>query len=717
MPQISEAVPETTPEQATEPGATRQFYALKDGDAFVVADAYGNITGEGDGFFHNDTRLLSRFELTLAGMPPSLLSRSVSGDNVFFVAHMTNRPLPLLGGQSAPEGVIHIERTRFIWAARLYERITCVNYSNNDVSLPLRLVYAADFRDMFEVRGTLRRVRGRLLPVRVVDNCVVARYEGLDGVMRSTVIAFSEAAVRLTSDLADFLLTLPANQKIELFIEIGADNAHPDRRRFRTAAAQARRAMKLRRRRGARLHSSSRLFNEWIEKSRADLALLTSELPTGPYPYAGIPWFSTPFGRDAIVTALQTLWLDPALARGVLRFLAKNQAHETSSFQDAAPGKIMHETRKGEMTTLRELPFGQYYGGVDTTPLFIMLAGAYADRTGDLGLIEELWPALSAAQAWIDSVATSNPDGFLVYARAEESGLVNQAWKDSGDSIFHADGRIPKGPIAVIEVQGYVFAALQAMAALAERHGDKEAAQRWRERAEKIRIAVERKFWMEEMGFYGIAVDGNGDLCRVKASNVGHLLYTGIPSQERADKVHNLFLSPMFDTGWGIRTLGPQQARFNPMSYHNGSVWPHDTAFCAAGLGRYGDRDGVVRLLNEMFETAVRFDMRLPELFCGFPRSSGEGPIAYPVACLPQAWAAGSIFMMLQACLGLSIDGWKGEVHVDRPYLPAGIDHLEIHGVAVGGEILNIVFQRVGDRIAVFSEDSSKRKTAVHVRA
>jgi glycogen debranching enzyme len=269
----------------------------------------------------------------------------------------------------------------------------------------------------------------------------------------------------------------------------------------------------------------------------------------------------------------------------------------------------------------------------------------------------------------------------------------------------------------VIEVQGYVFSALRAMSSLAERRGDKDAAGRWKERAEKIRHAVEKKFWMEDLGFYGIAIDGAGDLCRVKASNVGHLLYAGIPSQERAGKVHNLFLSPMFDTGWGIRTLAPHQARFNPMSYHNGSVWPHDTAFCAAGLARYGEREGVMRLINEMFETAVRFDMRLPELFCGFPRASGEGPIAYPVACLPQAWAAGSLFMMMQACLGLSVDGWKGEIYIDRPHLPTGLDNLRIHGLAVGGESLNIVFQRVGERVAAFFEERPSTKIQLHIRA
>lgn len=712
----SQPVPETTLEDVPE-AVSRQFYALKDGDTFVVADAFGNVLGKGDGLFRNDTRILSRFELTLGGLPPSLLSASISADNVYFTAHMTNRPLPLLGGQSAPEGVLHVERLRFLRNERLHERVTCVNYSDRDVSVPISLRFGADFRDMFEVRGSRRSARGRLFPGEIVGLAVAFRYEGLDGILRSSSITFSEKPNRLTPERADFWMVLPANGRSELYIEVGsAEPAAPSRTRFRSRLARARWAMRSRRRRGARVQSSGRLFNEWIEKSHADLALLTTELPTGPYPYAGIPWFSTPFGRDAIITAMQTLWLDTRLARGVLTFLASNQAQETSSFRDSAPGKIMHETRKGEMTALKELPFGLYYGGVDTTPLFIALAGAYANRTGDLALVSSLWSALRAAMAWIESVIETDERGFLVYQRGEGTGLANQGWKDSSDSVFYADGRFPRGPIALVEVQGYVIVALRTMADLANRLGDSESAQRWQRRAEALRSALEAAFWMEEQGFYGIALDGEGKLCRVRASNAGHLLFAGVASEARAARVCEQLLSPAFDTGWGIRTLAPGQARFNPMSYHNGSVWPHDTAICTAGLARYGEREGVVRLLNEMFEAAVHFGMRLPELFCGFPRLPGEAPVAYPVACLPQAWAAGSVFMMLQACLGLRVDGWSGEIHINRPCLPTGIDHLKIQGLEVCGDRLNIDFHRINDRVVAFPEGRTKKPIPIHVK-
>jgi glycogen debranching enzyme len=693
-----------------------RLFALKDGDTFVVADSFGDIYGDRDGLFHNDTRILSVFKLSLADEAPSLLSAAISSDNVFFVSHLTNRPLPPLGGRSIPEGVIHLERSRYLWTECLYERIEFMNYGDREAVVPLALDFAADFRDMFEVRGQLRPARGRMLPPEIANGQVIFRYEGLDRVLRSAVLSFSRPASRLTAHRAEFLLPLTAAGSCELFIEIGAEGAgRLTRPRYREAAARARRSMRARLRRGARPRSSARLFNEWMEKSRADLALLTSELPTGPYPYAGIPWFSTAFGRDAIITALETLWLDASLARGVLRFLARHQATETSPFQDSAPGKIMHETRKGEMTSLRELPFGQYYGGVDTTPLFVMLAGAYAERTGDLAFTDELWPALLAAINWVERVADAHPDGFVAYARAQESGLANQAWKDSEDSIFHADGRFPAGPLAVIEVQGYAFSAMQTMASLAERRGEAMAAMHWRLRAENLRAAIESRFWIEDLGFYGIAQDGERALCRVRASNAGHLLYVGLPRPERAQRVSQQLQSTQFNSGWGLRTLATDQAHFNPMSYHNGSVWPHDTAVCAAGLARYNERDGVARLTDEMFESAVHFGMRLPELFCGFPRAAGEPPIAYPVACLPQAWAAGAAFMLMQACLGLRVDGWRREIIVDRPVLPSGIDRLHIESLDVGGQRMDLRFQRVDDRVVAYGKPRSAATVPVLV--
>jgi len=685
--------------------AGTQHFVLKHVDTFMVSDALGDINGDNDGLFHNDTRVLSRFRLSIGDVPLVLLDGGVSQDNVLFTAHMTNEPLPPIGGQSTPEGIIHFKRTRLIWESRLYERLTIKNYSITQVCVPICWEFASDFQDMFEVRGLRRSASGKLrLPV-ITSETAILGYEGLDGIVRNTVLQFWPQPKRISSEIAEFEIALPADRKSDIYVEIGVEpGEQPCRTRFRSASARARRAMRSLHRTGATVRSSGHLFSEWLDKSRADLALLTTQLDTGPYPYAGIPWFSTAFGRDAIIASLQMLWLDPTLARGVLKYLSANQATELSPFHDAAPGKIMHETRKGEVTQLSELPFGKYYGGVDTTPLFVVLAGAYASRTADLEFIETLWPSLIAAMNWIEGDGDSNGDGFLDYARGRDTGLANQGWKDSQDSVFHADGSEAVGPIALVEVQGYVFAAYIAMADLSLRRGFPDESFRWREKAERLRVAVEDKFWIESLGNYALAVDGSGRPCCVRTSNTGHLLWSGLPTLDRAKSVITQLNSNSFYSGWGIRTLAREEVRYNPMSYHNGSVWPHDNALCTAGMSRYGNREIVSSIVRNSFETAVKFDMRLPELFCGFDRRAGEPPIAYPVACLPQAWASGSVFMLLQACLGINIDGWNERINVVRPKLPSGIDRIAIRNLAVGEVLINLIFQQVGDRIFAYSE-------------
>lgn len=693
-----------------EPRIPQRLYALKDRDTFIVADSHGDIAGAADGLFHDDTRILSRWELTLGDKAPTLLSGAISQDNVYFTSHGLNRAIPVPSGPMAPPGVVHLERKRFLWCERLYERISLTNYSTEPITLPLVLKFAADFHDMFEVRGARRRARGRVFAPEITDRAVRFGYEGLDGVTRGSVVSFSETPAALDAGRAEFLFALETEECREIYIEVGAAYADtPCRARHRAAAARARYAMRARRRQGARITSNGRLFNAWIDKSRSDLALLTTPMSTGPYPYAGIPWFSTCFGRDGIITAWQILWFDPELAKGVLSYLAEWQAQETSAFRDSDPGKIMHETRRGEMSALGEVPFGRYYGGVDTTPLFVALAGAYAERTGDYEQLDRWWPALERAADWIVAKGEQHPLGLIAYARAMDGGLTNQGWKDSGDSIFHADGRFPEGPVALVEVQGYAYAAYRTMASMTARRGDSEAAERWSRRATALRAVVEARFWMPEQGFYGIALDGQNELCRVVASNPGHLLFTGLPRADRAAQVARRLFSSDFFSGWGLRTLAVDQPRFNPMSYHNGSVWPHDTALTALGLSYYGERAGVVKLTAALFETAAQSDMRLPELFCGFPRAAGEPPVAYPVACLPQAWAAGAVFMLLQACLGLSINGEGAEVEIRNPSLPLGIDRLSIEGLSIGDGAIDLTFERQGARVAVHSNSRGPR--------
>ena len=723
-------------------------YVLKSGDTFVVNDPLGDINGVDDGLFVNDTRMLSQLRLTFGGRAPSLLSGNVSNDNTSFTAHLTNRPLPPVGGEGTPEGVIHVERLRVLCGTVLYDAITLTNYGYSDAVVPLSISFASDFKDMFEVRGLERTRHGTTEPPRVGRDEVQLTYRGLDDLQRRVDISFSPAPNQLFADRADYTIDLSAHACVSIYLSVAAhaqalpaargaqqaaaqiaqpphssnpahltqiDAVRPrvGRAAVRAALANAHLSMRERLSTTARLRSSNPLFNAWLERSFADLSLLTTDLPTGPYPYAGIPWFSTPFGRDAVVTSLQTLWLQPWLARGVLRFLAEHQARENSKFRDAATGKIMHEQRKSEMAATGEVPFALYYGGVDTTPLFIVLAGAYAARTGDHALIAELWPALERAAKWVSDVCDKNPHGLVDYRCESDRGLANQGWKDSHDSVFHADGRIPEGPISLVEVQAYACSAFDTMAEFATQRGLAEDAARYASRATALRERVEALFWMPELDFYGIALDGRGELCRVLASNAGHLLAFGLPTRARGEAVARQLQSTLFHTGWGVRTLAAGQARFNPMSYHNGSVWPHDNALCARGLARYGDKQAAVRLLQALFEAAVSFDMRLPELFCGFARQRGELPTAYPVACLPQAWAAGAPFMMLEACLGMTVDAIRGEVRIDQPALPQGIDWLEVRNLRVGEDTVTIMFRRVGEKVVPSVDSGNVRVVAM----
>jgi glycogen debranching enzyme len=679
------------------------YISLKDGDTFLVSDTWGDLRGAADGLFSNDTRILSRFRLLIGGKRPSRLSFSLSDDNATFTVNGANRALPPVGGPATPRGVIHMERKRCLHGGRLFERLRLANFGLDEVMAPIVFEFDADFLDVFEVRGLVRGARGATAAPKLTGRGVAMSYDGLDGARRTAVVAFSEPPWRLTANRAEFMLPVIPGRQVDLFIEIGPRGEHPpDEPRFERALTAARARVRAIKSRGARLTASDGAFDAWLQQSRTDVAILTTELATGAYPYAGIPWFSTPFGRDGIFCAWQLLWLDPSLAKGVLSYLAARQACDVSSFEDATPGKIMHETRRGEMAALREVPFGLYYGGVDTTPLFVALAGAYFERTGDTDFISELWPNLRAATQWMETFGDSNGDGLIDYVRAEQTGLANQGWKDSLDSIFHDDGRLAPGPVALVEVQGYACAAWRAMAAMGVRMGDEEAP-RWAARARTLAALVEERFWLDDLGYYAVAIDGEGKVCRAETSNPGHLLFAGVPSAARARRVTRRLLSAAFDSGWGLRTLAAGGVRYNPMSYHNGSVWPHDTAIALAGMAKYGERAGVIKVMTDLFEASKTFGSRMPELLCGFEREKDAPPIAYPVACMPQAWSAGSTFMMISACLGLKIDAVHREIRLIRPRLPVGVDRLRVERLEVAGASIDIEVRRLGELTAVTS--------------
>jgi glycogen debranching enzyme len=674
---------------------------LKDGDTYAI---FGNI-GDIDSKLHKDqglvtqgTRFVSRLELRVHGQRPLPLGSSVVRDNTRALSDLTNPDIVEDGKVVLSRGALHIRRERFLLSGSCYDELVLTNFSLQPVSTAIQLVYGFDFVDIFEIRGTAREKRGELLPVRVEGNRITAGYRGLDGVTRQCDVTCDPPARRIGPGELMLEAHLGPRETTRWRMQL---RCQPCPTRNGHTFEQAERAMldeasAFRERCDVR--SSDEHMDAWAQRSLSDLRILLSRTAQGLYPFAGIPWYCCPFGRDGIITALQLLSFQPEIAAGVLRYLASMQADRHDPVRDAEPGKILHECRDDEMANTGEVPFGRYYGSVDSTPLFVVLAGAYFARTGDHGLIEAIWPNIQRALEWIDRDGDPEGRGFVSYRRKTPEGLSNQGWKDSGDAVFHQDGSLPPTPIALCEVQGYVYQAKIAAANLSRALGDQGQAQELVREAEDLRRRFEEAFWLEDVGIagtYALALDGRGQACRVLASNAGHCLFSGIADAQRAARVRDTLLSREMFGGWGIRTIGEHEPRYNPMSYHNGSVWPHDNALIAAGLARYGFRDAAMRLFASWLSVASFSDLhRLPELFCGFRRQHGQGPTPYPVACSPQAWAAGSLFMLLEACLGMTVDGLKSEVWLDRPRLPKGVENVWVRHLRVGETVSDIGFHR-----------------------
>jgi glycogen debranching enzyme len=678
---------------------------LKDGDTFAVFDRRGDFETVGQGalgLYHRETRYMSRWVLRLGNGRPLLLSSAVREDNAAMTVDLTN---PDIGpdGQFIPRGTLHIERTKFLWKATQYERLRIRNYSVAPLDLSLAIQFAADFADIFEVRGIRREKRGQKLPPKTSDSGeLILGYKGLDGVLRRAHVSCSPEPKEISAGEIRLDVNLPPKGEQAYVLTICCDSNEKTVARRKAEASAPVKPFKAAHEREPRIYSGNEQFNDWLNRSAADLHMMVTDTPHGPYPYAGVPWFSTAFGRDGIITALETLWALPEISRGVLSFLAATQATTTDPETDAEPGKIVHETRHGEMAALKEVPFGCYYGSVDATPLFVLLAGAYFRRTADLQFVRQIWPNVQAALQWIDQSGDPDSDGFVEYRRRSKTGLVQQGWKDSNDSVFHSDGELADGPIALCEVQGYVYRAKRYAAEIASALGDSKRGEKLECQAEALKQRFEQSFWCEEIGTYALALDGAKKPCSVRTSNAGHCLYAGISSPERAAIVARTLLADDSFSGWGIRTLSSREIRYNAMSYHNGSVWPHDNAIIASGLARYGRKNAAARILSGLLDASISLDLhRLPELFCGFERRSGEGPTLYPVACNPQSWASGAVFMLLQACLGLEVQASPRRLVFRRAILPDSLPRLQIEKLPVGESSVSLVLEKTAKSVGV----------------
>lgn len=680
---------------------------LKYGTMFAVFDRMGDIRSSGlgeQGVFFEGTRHLSEMSLELWKERPLLLSSTIEPNNFLFTADLANLDVSRENTVAIHRGTLHLLRSKFLWRGTVYEEFKFVNYGMQALSVPMNICFAADYMDIFEVRGMTREHKGRMLEVETSADCIVLGCEGIDGITRRTRIQCDPAPQRVSDHEMSFRLQLETKAEAILAFIIACENESTGKRdySYSQAVGRAENEWNGLSRSLPHIVSSNARFNDWISRSCADVQMMTIGNPEKNYPYGGVPWFSTVFGRDGIITALEMLWVEPALAKGVLEFLASTQAIEVDHSREAEPGKILHELRHGEMANLNEIPFARYYGTVDATPLFVVLAGAYYERTGDRELIRQIWPNIQAALDWIDNYGDVDGDGFVEYAAHGNRGLIQQGWKDSNDSIFHADGSIAEPPIALCEVQGYVYAAKLAAARLSSVLGDAKTSAALETQATELRQKFEDAFWCKDLHVYALALDGKKNPCQVRASNAGHALLTGIARPDRGRMLAETLFAPDFYSGWGIRTVATGEARYNPLSYHNGSIWPHDNALIAAGLARYGFKIHAGKILLALMDVSSVLELhRLPELFCGLERRRGEGPTLYPVACAPQAWAAAAPFLLIQSCLGLSVQGAHNRVVFTRPVLPEGIPQLSIRGLRVGEASVDLLFERQTDTVRV----------------
>ncbi len=680
----------------------RNTLTIKEGEYFLYTFEDGEMRSgnqAGLGLYYRDTRYLSVWETRINELAPMLLTSS--SDEVYLsYIHLCNPDIEEEGRVVVPQNSINIRKTRIVQAG-LRENIFIKNYHIERVSFTLSIKLGADFSDIFEVRGMRRPARGRLHNPKTRGNHLIFSYRGLDDMERSTVVEFGVRPHRMelgrSQAVMYYDITLEPNEvqalEFDIFpLEEGQDPVRGDFEAIRAGLSASYEEWMA----GCtRISSDNQIFNLLLTQGMKDLRALHTRTQYGNIMVGGIPWYAAPFGRDALITGFQMLMVRPSVARNALRFLARFQGNEVNDWRDEQPGKILHEIRQGEMARCREIPHSPYYGTVDATPLYIILACEYLRWTNDLEFWREIEPNIMAALQWMERYGDMDGDGFIEFIRRSPGGLSNQYWKDSWDSLRRWDGSIPEPPIATVETQAYAFYARRRLGAILSELGRPEEGAQLARQSEQMRQRFEETFWDEDEQFYIIGLDGRKQPLRIISSNGGHALFTGLPAPERARKVIDRLLSPEMYSGWGIRTLSEDAGYFNPMNYHNGTIWPHDNAIILRGMKRYGEDRGVLTVINGLFEAATRMDyMRMPELFCGFSRARLDYPVIYPTACSPQAWSAAAIFLMVQTMLGLSADAPKRTLYVNRPILPEWLTRVEIRDLAVGDEHIDLLFRR-----------------------
>jgi glycogen debranching enzyme len=678
---------------------------LIDGKTFLSTTLAGDIMPPGApdvGLFYDDTRFLSRLELRVGGYRTVVLSSSTEQTFVSQI-ELTTGQSNLRENYEVPENTVHIRREQLLASDVFYDLLTFENFNLHDIVLDFEMTYESDFMDVFQVRGVARQQMGRYFKPIVHHNSVVFHYRGLDGIDRDTAIRFSHDPERMEGTSAQWQLNLPPFKRFQLQITVV-----PQVEAKHCRAGRADFAQQLRMRRDAyteweshstHFNSSNSIFDQMMGNCKGDFHAL--QIPEGKEYViaAGIPWFATLFGRDSVIASFQSLLLSPRLASETLRVLARYQGAENSAWRDEEPGKILHEFREGEMTRAGEMPFGPYYGSVDSTPLWLVLLSETFNWTADEQLVKDLLPNAYRALEWIDRYGDLDGDGFVEYQRRSSRGLANQGWKDSWDAILHRDGELAKAPIALAEVQGYVYEAKYRMASLLRAFGDSATADKLKRDAAEMAKRFEKAFWMPGRGFYALALDNTKRQVQVISSNPGHLLFTRMLAQDRARAVCERFMRPDMFSGWGWRTLSQEERVFNPLSYHRGSVWPHDNSIVAYGMSLYEFRETVNQVFQSLLEAALNFrDYRLPELFCGIERRESDEPVQYPVSCSPQAWASGAIFLLLTSVLGIRPSAPRKELTIVNPALPPFLEQLRIRNLQVGGSRVDLDFTRRGDR-------------------